>query len=184
MYTTLIFNSFWSRTKCSYLNFTRGHTILAITKYTTNNSPIQKKDSCTGFRDLGVIIDANVRFDHICRSTRRKLGFLFRNAKQLKNSRLNDCFIQAWSVVNSSIAKLIFGTQATKHTIACKAYREDLLNSTQQDLKKTITILQREVKINLTFYWYDLSSKIVERNHHTELMSQLSFKTILKVHCI
>lgn len=77
LFLTLVFD----QEQNALMNFTRGHTILATTKYTTNNSPLQKKNS---IRDLGVLIDANVRFDHICRSTRRKLGFLFRNAKQLK----------------------------------------------------------------------------------------------------
>lgn len=72
--------------KCSIISFTRKRCEIN-TNYTVNNVPLQK---CEFVRDLGITIDAKLRFnihiDSICRSARKMLGFIFRNAKPFKKT--------------------------------------------------------------------------------------------------
>lgn len=176
-------------TKCTFISFTRKHSVIKG-NYTINSTPIQK---CNLVHDLGITLDSKLRFnvhiDNICRSARKALGFLYRNAKSFK--RLNTKILLYNTLVRS---KLEYGTILWNPTyqlhkdrleIIQRRFTKSCYTGTNKNLCYTTRLktfklnsLSDRRKLHDLVFLHKLMNGAID---NSELLSQVSFKVPLRI---
>lgn len=114
--------------KCSYIIFSRKHTILNF-NYQINNTSLQFVQSV---KDLGIILDCKMTFDShiegILQKALKNLGFLMRTTKDF--SKITSCMILYNSLVRSNLEYLsiIWNPYYLKYTIRLEKVQKKFIN--------------------------------------------------------